>query len=223
MFKVRGLFLGGGIAVFVLAIVGGVWNSYRESNSHCSNPFYMDMVHAEMRKQMLDTSGYLKALEDGASSDLVSSDDQRRYTKAAAALRDAIGTSKIEGRMKHPSNSERVNCHLSLRFASTDALAGSDLPMDSFLGIPVDRKFEMVARFEVRFEEIDGVTLVSNIEKQRSQFLVRDIEADEVVESVPIAKMTRRQFTLHEPSFPEINYNTSFVSLEPIDAGWIGK
>ncbi len=221
MSMARYFVVGGAFAV--LALVGGVWSWYRETNSVCSDPFYMDLVHGEMREEMIEQSRYLKALEDGVESDQVSAANKARYADAAAALREAIETTRIRGRMKHPNSAARVNCQLSLPFSATDVLAEFDLDLDSFLGVPVDRRFDMVARFEVRFEEIDGVTLQSNIERERNQFLIDDIAAGETVESARIAKLTRREFTLQEPSFPDINYNTSFVADEAIEARWLGK
>ncbi len=221
MSMARYFVVGGTIAV--LALIGGVWTWYRETNSVCSEPFYMDLVHAEIREEMIEQSRYLQALEDGVESDQVSASDQARYADAAAALREAINSTRIRGRMKHPNSAVRVNCHLSLLFSATDILAEFDLDLESFLGIPVDRQFDMVARFELRFEEVDGLTLASNIERERNQFLIDNIAAGDTVESARIAKLTRREFTLREPAFPNINYNTSFVADEAIEARWLGN
>ena len=210
--------------VIGLAAIGGlVWTNHRENNSVCSDLFYMDLVHEETRKAIIEDSRYLRALEEGVTSELVSAADQAVYAGAAAALREAVDTTDIVGKMKHPSSSVRMNCHLSLTFSIDDVLDGFDLPKDSFLGFPVNRRFEMVTRFEIRFEDIDGVSLAKNIQKQRNQFLVDSFAVGDVVETATIAKLTRREFTLEEPPFPAINYDTSLVLEEAQDARWIGR
>ena len=160
-------------------------------------------------------------MEAGAESDQVSAEDRATYRSAADLLRKTIAETKVVGRMKHPNNADLKNCYLRLAFS--DVLADFDLGQKSILGFPVDRGFDIVARFEIKFEDITGVELQERIEKQRDQWLVEDIRAGDVVETVRIAKLTRREFKIKEPEFVNINYDTSFVAETNIPKSFLGK
>ncbi len=113
------------------------------------------------------------------------------------------------------------NCHLTLSLG--DILKEFDLGQRTTLGIPVDRGFELVTRFEIRFEDLTGVELKENIERQRKQYLESPISSGDVVDTARIFKLTRREFTLSEPEFITINYATSIVAEDNISAGYFGK
>lgn len=219
MSRVRNLALVGGIAAF--AVIGGVVTQARETSSDCSNPFYMSLVHDEMRAELKAESEYLEALREGASHPDVSAEDQAIYQQAIDRIETAIDETEIVGRMKHPNNEKLQNCHLSLSFS--DIVSDLDLGQKTVMGFAVDRKFEIIARFEIRFGELTGIDLKKNIERERNQFLVNTIEAGELVETAQIANLTRRAFDITEPEFVKINYATSFKAEETIEGGFFGK
>ncbi|MGB0785794.1 MAG: hypothetical protein ACPGRH_06510 [Alphaproteobacteria bacterium] len=219
MLNTRNLALLGGVAV--LAIAGGLWTQNRERNSFCGDLFYVGDVHDEMREFIFEESMYLAALEAGAASDFVSESDREVYSTAASLLRNAVNEAEITGLMKHPNHGDLQNCHLRLTIG--DILADFDLGQRTTLGIPVDRGFELVTRFEIRFEDLTGLELLENIEKSRKQYLTQSFQAGDVIEQARIAKLTRREFTLREPEFVQINYSTSATTDEDIEAGFLGR
>jgi len=204
-----------------LTVAGGGWTYHREGNSPCSDRLYVEHIHEDIREEMLEESEYLAALDAGAVAEGVSLADRETYAAAAAHLREQILEAEIVGRLKHPNNRDLKNCHLSLTL--NNPLADFDLGQRSTLGVPIDRKFEMITRFEIRFNERTGVELFDLIERQRNQVLVNPIEAGQLVESERVAGNTRLDFTLEEPEFLEINYATSVIATEDIEAGFFGE
>ena len=220
MTTARNLILGV-LALFVA--LGAIWTDRREKNSECADPFYTALVWDEMRQTLLEDSQYLAALESAALAQDVAAEDQAVYATAAAHLRQAVAEASIVGRMKHPNNVDLKNCHL--RLTLNDVLADFDLGQRTvpILGFPVDRKFEIIARFEIRFEHISGVELADRIDRKRDQFLVDGFSAGDTVESARIAKLTRREFTIEEPEFLTINYATSYIPAEDLSSGFFGE
>lgn len=214
MFTVRNLAIAG-VAV-VAAVSGGFWTQNRETNSPCEGGIFDEFVHAEIRDTFKEESKYLAALIAGSEHELVSEENRQVYADAAAALIEAVDQAEIVGRMKHPSHSDLASCHLQFRL--NNVLADFDLGQPTTFGFPVDREFEVTARFKIRFKEMDGETLKREMERKSNDWLVESISAGELVETARTAKLTRRDITISEPEFLEINYATSIVAetdLEP--------
>lgn len=219
MSMVRNGVIGG--AAVALAIFGSVWTQARERSSECGDLFFTRGVHVAMRKEFRDESAYYKALVAGARAENVTDEDRETYIKALVTIDEALRTTEIVGRMKHPSNQVEKTCHLSLSFSNL--LDELDLGQPSVLGMPVDRTFEIVARFKIRFEDLTGADLAKRIENQRDNWLIAEIDAGEVVETATVAKLTRRAFQITEPDFININYDTSFVFEQDVPKGNFSK
>lgn len=215
----RNILLG---CVAAFAVGGYFWTNYREGNSACSDMFYVERVHDEMRAELIEESQFLAALQDGAEAADVSDADRVTYAAAAAQLIDAINSTEVNGRAKHPSTEDLVTCNLVLKL--NNPLAEFDIEQSEFLGVKTDREFEVVARFKINFEQITGVELQKRVDAERNdQFVVSTQTQGDFVVSARMAKLTRRAFDLHEPEFLEINYNTSVEMPGGIEPGYIGR
>lgn len=218
MTRVQTIFIAG--AVGVLALGGGVWTQAREINSNCGDPFFTQGVHEEMRTYFREESQYYKALLAGAESDRVAPENQAIYQQAANRIEEALEKTAVQGRMKHPNGPLEKTCYLSLAF--DNVLADLDLSQRTFLGFPVDRRFEVIARFKIRFEDVTGEEFENRFANNRDNWLLIDLNAGEVAETVPLAKLTRRDFQLIEPGFIEIDFETAFIPEETIERGYFG-
>ena len=237
----------------VLAVGGAIWTPIRENNSLCSDPGFVGLVHEEMRIKLFEDSQVLAALTAAADVEntYVSASDKGRYADARDELLAAIEETEVVGTMKHPNNQDLKNCHLELSFSNV--FTDSDLISAGVPNIIGGPDFQIIARFEIKLQNLAGVQLQENVAAERNQILVGrieggevvdaqiargkivdsevrggtliegDIEAGTLVEAARVATLTRRDFTIKEPEFVDIDYSTSFGAETAIEGGFFGK